>query len=370
MQQRPSINKPGRLTMIVPDSSEIKKILIIMMGGIGNMIFLTPALKALRRSYPSATLTFLLGPYGAEKVLQGSNLLDKTIVIDPEKTRGIKEKIKLIHRLKRENFSLSIASTGTNPSKSGLLCFLARIKYRLGENIKGKDGFYNLKIPFREDSHEVESNIALIQRLGIDIKDKRLFIQRSSEDQNFAQRIFTQHGLEEKFVVGMHPGSGIHQAGFKRWPSERFAQVADWLVEHLHAAVVIFGGPEEDTLAHDIEKMMNSSPLRMTGKTTLGQTAALIEKCNLFTSNDSGLLHVACAVQTPCVGLFGPTNPNRTGPYSESALIIRKKLSCSPCYSQSKIKCQNLDCIELLTVDEVLGATKNFIKTHIKIKNQ
>lgn len=346
--------------------SKIDKILIIMMGGIGNMIFLTPALKALRKACPSSKIHFLLGPYGAEKVIEASNLIDKKIIVDPEKQKGIIETIRHIRKLRKEKFSLSITSTGINPLKSGLLCYLAGIKYRLGENIKGKDLFYNLKVSFDKESHEVESNISMIQKLDIEVKDKTLFIYRSPEDKDFARRIFADHDLEGKLVIGMHPGSGIHQAGFKRWPKERFGRLADSLMANFNASVILLGGPEEINLANDINELMNSNPLIMTGKTTLNEAAALTEKCRLFISNDSGLLHVACAVNTPAIGIYGPTNYKRTGPYSDSSIIVRKELDCSPCYTGEEIKCKPLDCLKQVTVEDVLEAVENMLKKNMK----
>ena len=343
------------------DLSKLERILIVMMGGIGNMIFLTPALKALRKAYPDSRISFLLGPYGADEVVVGSALIDKKIIVDPKKYKGIAGKIKLIQELRRENFSLSIISTGTNPLKSGLLCYLAGIRYRMGEDIEGKGFFYNLKVTYDKNNHEVESNINLIQTLGIKVKDKSLYIHRSPEDKNFARRIFVDHNLEGRLVIGMHPGSGIHQAGFKRWPKEKFAQLADRLVNDYNASVIIFGGSEEVELADDIKRLMKNDPLLMTGKTTLAQAAALIEKCSLFISNDSGLLHVACAVNPAIIGIYGPTDYRRTGPYSNFAVVIRKELDCSPCYRGTKVDCPTLDCLKLITVEEVLKAVDSLL---------
>lgn len=336
------------------DLSQVSKILIIMMGGIGNMVFLTPALKALRKSLPSSKIVLLLGPYGAEKVFQGSNLIDKKIVLEPKKHKGLSGKFRLILRLRREKCSLSITSTGTNPLTSGFLCLLAGIKYRLGENIRNKSLFYNLKVPFDKGSHEVEGNIRLIKKLGIEVEDRTLFIQRTEEDKKSAREFFSQNYLKGRLVIGIHPGSGIHQAGFKRWPKERFARLADSLIKDLDAQVILFGGSEEKILTEEIKDLMKTSPFTLTGKTTLAQTAAFIEKCQLFISNDSGLLHVACAVGTPALGLFGPTDPLRTGPFSSSAIIVRKDLDCSPCYSGKPVSCSNKKCLEFITVKDVL----------------
>jgi heptosyltransferase-2 len=346
------------------DFSKVKNVLIIMMGGIGNMIFLTPALKALRKALPSSTFSFLLGPYSAEKAVEGSNLIDQKIIIEPKKFTGFPGNIRLIRKLRQENFNLSITSTGTNPLKSGLLCALAGIKYRLGENINKKGFFYNLKVPFDKNQHEVESNIHLIQRLGIEVEDRSLFIQRSKEDKNYAQKYFAQNNIEGKLTVGVHPGSGIHQAGFKRWSKERFSQLADRLISKLGATVILFGGAEETKLTEDISRMMRSQPLIMTGQTTLSQTAALIEKCSLFISNDSGLLHVASAVNVPVVGIFGPTDPGQTGPYPNSSAVIRKDMTCSPCYAGKPVRCDHFECLDSITVHDVIEKVKQKLDKH------
>ena len=345
--------------------SKLKNILIIMMGGIGNMIFLTPALKALRKALPSSSFCFLLGPYGAEKAIQGSDLIDKNIVIEPEKYKGLAGYVRLIRELKKERFTLSITSTGTNPVKSGLLCLLSGIKFRSGENVGRKGFFYNFRIPFDKDNHEVESNIQLVQSLGIEVKDRSLFVQKSEEDRNFARDFFIRHGLEGRLVIGIHPGSGVHQAGFKRWPKERFSQLADQLISDLEAAVILFGGADEVELADEIKKTMRSEPIVMSGKTSLSQTAALVENCRLFISNDSGLLHVAGAVNTPAIGIFGPTDPKRTGPYSASSIVIRKDLDCSPCYQGKPVRCSHLECLNLITVAEVFEEAWKRLKKNV-----
>jgi ADP-heptose:LPS heptosyltransferase len=110
---------------------------------------------------------------------------------------------------------------------------------------------------------------------------------------------------------------------------------------------------------------MNSNPILMAGKTTLTQAAALIEKCRLFISNDSGLMHVACAVHTPVIGLYGPTNHIKIGPYSDSSIIIRRGLDCSPCYKREKVKCKRLDCLKFITVDDVFEAVKSLMENNL-----
>jgi len=344
--------------------SKTSKILFIMMGGIGNMIFLTPALKAIRAALPDAELIFLMGPYGAEKIIENSPLFDKKIIIESKTYKGIQGRVKLITALKKEKIDLSFTTAGSNPIKSGLLSLLSGIKYRLGENIDGRGIFYNIKIPFYPYGHEVDSNIRLVEKLGIKVQDFNLFVSTSEKDNQFAEDYFLKNRLEKKLVIGIHPGSGVHQARFKRWPKEKFAQLADWILEQYESSVIVFGGPEETVLAENISKRMQIKPLILAGKATLAQTAALIKKCTLFISNDSGLLHVATAAKTKTISLFGPTDYKKTGAYSDSSFMIRKDLDCSPCYSGKPVRCTHLDCIHSITVEDVKEVVRKQLKKH------
>ncbi|PIV63342.1 MAG: hypothetical protein COS11_07960, partial [bacterium (Candidatus Ratteibacteria) CG01_land_8_20_14_3_00_40_19] len=133
------------------------------------------------------------------------------------------------------------------------------------------------------------------------------------------------------------------------------------LIKTYNAQVIIFGGKQEISLAERVASLMKKNPIIAAGKTTLGETAALIERCNLFITNDSGLMHIACAVKTPVVAIFGPTDYRKTGPYSINSAIIRKNLPCSPCYQRGKVKCKELDCFKLITVEEVLEAAERVL---------
>ena len=151
----------------------------------------------------------------------------------------------------------------------------------------------------------------------------------------------------------MHPGSGIHQAGFKRWPKENFAHLADRLISEYGTAIFLFGGPEERALAEEIESLMKNTPVIMAGQTTLSQTAALIKKYCLFVSNDSGPMHMAAALNVPVVALFGPTDAKATGPVSDKSVVISNKVQCAPCHRR---KCnRDFSCMTKISVHEVMN---------------
>ncbi|MFH1904712.1 MAG: glycosyltransferase family 9 protein [bacterium] len=331
--------------------ANIKKILIIMLGGIGNMIMLTPALRAVRGEYKDAKIYLLVGPYGAENVVKGSDLVDEVIIYNLRKTRLFD----LIGKIKREHFDLSISATGINPLKTGLIIFLGGIKYRLGEDIKRRGWFYNIKAHYFNEIHEVDANIKLVEHLGIKVNNKSLYLHTSEKDKEFASQFLSAKRVVSKNpLVAIHPGSGVHQAGFKRWPVERFAELADEIIKEHNARILILGGKEEIGLEEKMVSLMKNEPILTAGRFSLSRTAALIENCHLLIGNDSGLMHIACAVRTPAVAIFGPTDYKKTAPYSNSAVIVRKDLPCSPCYSKGRVKCKTLECFKTITVEDIM----------------
>ena len=350
-------------------TSSIKNILIIFMGGIGNMILFTPALRALKEKFPYNSITLLVGPFKAEEVVEKSSLIDKVIIYDYQKYRGLISKIKFIKELGNKRFDLTLTATGMNPFKSSLLAFLIRGKYRIGENIKGLGIFYNIKIKYNENLSEVDGNINLLKPLQIEVKEKNLLVCTSEDDKRVANEFFLQHQVKESgLIVGMHPGSG-HFMAYKRWAKENFAELGDKIHKRYGAKIVIFGGPEEVELGNSIANLMKIKPLVLCGRTTLGQTAELIRKCNLFVSNDSGLMHIAVAMGTPLVAIFGPTGVTQTGPYTDKDIVIRKNLRCSPCYHYSKVRCKTLECLNSITVEDVMdGVERQLSRVEVKKK--
>ncbi len=337
--------------------SQIERILAIHMGGIGNVILFTPGLQALRDAFPNTFISLLVARWGAEKVVEGSSLVDEVLVYDNR--WGLLKKIEFIRMLGRKEFDLTVTATGINPLKAGMLTYLSGAPYRIGEDRGWNSFLYTIKSSYDDQMHEVDANLNIIKTIGIEVRNKNLFMSLSDADRGFADTFLKNDGVRSNdFLVGIHPGSGRYQAHFRRWSKYNFAKLADALIQNYGAKFIIFGGIEEISLANDLSELMKEKPIIATGKTTLHQAAALIKRCRLFITNDSGLMHLACAVNIPVVAIWGPTNYKKTGPYSNSAVIIRKELDCSPCYKREKVKCKELDCFRLITVEEVLEAVK------------
>lgn len=183
----------------------------------------------------------------------------------------------------------------------------------------------------------------------------------TSADKEYARELLLKNNVtENEIVVGLHPGSG-GQIG-KRWAKEKFVELGDELYEKYGAKVLLFGGPDEAGLKQDICALMKNKPVLVEG--TLKQTATVIGRCDLFISNDSGLMHIATAMGVPTIGVFGPTDPRRTSPWGEKNTIVAKDMPCIPCYkypffsTNSRIECQRMDCLKTISVEDILLAVR------------
>lgn len=329
----------------------INKILVIFMGGIGNMIMFTPALVALRKKFPSAKIILLCSPLHGDKIVDGSHLVDEILILSKWKLKRISgwlDLFRLIRRLQREKIDLSITGTRLDPVKWGIFTRIIRARYRLGEGKK----FYNL--PVREDPkmHEVDANLNLLKPLGIKVKEPEFYIHIAEEDQKFVREFFAKHFRDkDRINIALHPGGGEKIAP-KRWPAERFARLIDLISSRYRCNFVIMGGDNELDIAKEVAKKA-SAPVIMAVGGTLGQAAELLRHCNIFLGNDTGLMHIAEAVGTPVVALFGPTAYYHFGPYGRQHEIIRKNLPCSPCYNYKPVSCEHRQCLLNITSEEV-----------------
>ncbi|MDD5638651.1 MAG: glycosyltransferase family 9 protein, partial [Candidatus Pacebacteria bacterium] len=216
--------------------------------------------------------------------------------------------------------------------------------------------------------HDVDQNMNLLKIFGLnpDNEERKLTFYISEEDKKFAEDFLKKNHLENDSLVGIHPGAGgainKNWQGFsKRWPEENFIKLCDKLIEEKSAKILIFGGPEEIELKNKIRNLSNYKENITLINKSLKHSAAIIQRCNLFISNDSGLMHIATVFNVPTIGIFGPSDYKRTTPYGENSYIVRKDLPCSPCLkypfhlTSSKIKCKrNFECLKDITVKDVI----------------
>jgi lipopolysaccharide heptosyltransferase II len=350
--------------MAINNSNLPRKILIIFLSGIGNFILFTPTLRAIRSKFPDAEITLLLKHKVVTDIIAGKSLVDK-IIYYPQ-TASFFALVFLTNKL-RNKYDIVVT---TFEAQGWKLAFFVRmiaggfsIGYRTG---KLYDRFYTKILVKSPGIHEIDRHLEIAHILGADVTDKNPEITVMEKDRKFAETIILR---TDKPGIGMHPGSSEFLLR-KRWMPERFAEVADKLSRNYDAKIFIFGGADEVQLAEKISGLMQSKAVIMAGKTTLGQAAALIEKCTLFVSNDSGLMHIAAAVGTPTIAVFGPTDSVKNPPFGEGHTVVRKDLPCSPCLYFGKDGCKSPECLDAITVEDVVDAVENKLGLLDFLKNE
>ncbi len=341
----------------------VKKILVISLAGIGNTLLFTPALRLLRRGFPAAYIVALVMFKGAAEILEGNPHLNEVIHWNFIK-EGAFRSLKFLTQLRACRYDISINAYPANRREYNLISLLVGAKLRLGHRYDHLDllslnFLNNRRVSESYPRHDVEENLALIGLLGIrDDSPGKLEIFLDEGDEKFAGDWLVKRGIARDFKVGFHAGCArFKNQAKRRWAEGKFIQLGKALVQRYKAKILIFGGPDEVQTNQRIDQSLEGDGYMVKG-TTIKQTAALMKRCDLFVTNDSGLMHIAAAVGLPTVAIFGPTNPGWVHPWKTKYEIIRRDFSCSPCffYSARPLSCQYGDfrCIESISVEEVL----------------
>ncbi|MFB0535455.1 MAG: glycosyltransferase family 9 protein [Anaerolineae bacterium] len=343
----PTSNLQSPISNLHPPSS----ILLIRPDHLGDLLFTTPALRALREAFPQARITGLVGPW-AEAVVTGNPCLDEVMLCPfPGFTRQPKKSVigpyvvlgRYARLLRGREFDLAVVLRFDH-WWGALLAYLARIPRRVGYDIAEVKPFLTDAVPYIPGRHEVEQNLALVGALGSQPPLQRfaqpwqgflsahpLEFPLSAQDREFAARYLAEQGVgDDNLLVCIHPGAG---APVKLWRNEGWARVADALVEGYGVKVILTGSTSEAPLVQAIAERMASQPIVAAGQTTLGQLAALMACCRLVLGVDSGPLHLAVAVGSPTVHLYGPVDSRTFGPWGDPArhVVITSGMDCIPC---------------------------------------
>lgn len=342
------------------DHNKIQKILVRGPNWIGDAVMCTPALSALRSGFPHAQITLLVNATIAE-LLKNNPHLDRIWVYDKAGGHhGLMGKVRLSQELSRESFDLAVLFQ--NAFEAALLTKLAKIPIRYGYSTDGRGFLLTHHAPLPKGTcHQTEYYLHLLTPLGITDGSKRLWLVTTDGENEAARQSIRSHGIDDdEQLVGINPGATYGTA--KRWSTERYARLADQLMESPKARILIFGGPGEEDLGHAISSQMRHPALVLTGRLKVRELMAMIRQCDLFLTNDSGPMHIAAAFEIPLVAIFGPTDPQTTSPLGEKSLLLRKQVDCSPCLLR---ECPiDHRCMTRMTVEEVFEATGKYLKNH------
>ena len=342
------------------------KILIIALSGIGDALMFTPALKLLHQSNPTSQIDGLVMFKGTKEIYESNPDFNNVIHFDFLK-EGTINSLKFVLGL-RNKYDVTINVYPSNRKEYNIISFLIGAKQRaavdyLRMNNQNLSWLNNVKVIENDETHNVQTNIKLVEKLLNKKFDEEPLMQISvsADDDSYAEKLINEKNISENdFVVGFHPGCATLKNHIKRrWEPEKFAELGKKLIKDKKAKVLLFGGPEEDDLKISINKTINSKNSFVIKTEKFLQSIAIMKRCNVFVTNDSALMHVASAVGLKVVAIIGPTNPNYIHPWKTEHKIVSLNLDCAPCffYSPKPLTCSRTDvqfkCIKELDVEMV-----------------
>lgn len=360
VEEKFSLDKMAASTVeLYEETLRTKRILVIKLSAVGDVILSIPSLRAIRDKFKEAEIKVIVG-MKAKDILKNCPYIDGIIVYDyKNRDKGLKGFIKKGSLLRKMNFDISIDLQ--NNRRSRLLAATSLIPVRLGYDNRKFSVFLSRKVkPPKESLDPVSHQARLLGALRIPMENKALGLWPSESDEEWADKF-----LEDAWVnrgqplIGVNPGASIRWAT-KRWPVENFAKLCDMLAGRLGARILLTGAKEDTEIGKNIAGLCKSRPIIAIGKSTLMQLTSLIKRCNVFVTSDSAPMHMAAATDVSFVAIFGPTDPNRHLPPCKRCVVIRKELKCSPCYSPRCII--GLKCMKKITVEEVFKAAEQLLE--------
>ncbi len=348
--------------------SEPKKILIMRSGAIGDVVMTTPLIKAIRRKFPSAEIDYLVGNW-SKKVLEGNPQLNRIISFDDKIVydKKIKEILGLIKEIRTEQFDLAFVL-----DKSyhwGILAYLMGIKQRIGFDRFGEGFAHNLSVFYDGSKYEGDYNLELIEKLRISLEsveekvaDRQMNIPLSEAEEDFATAFFRKNKIKGR-TIGIIAG-GAKNPGqtmdLKRWPLENYVSLIRALSKEHN--VLLLGGPSDKDVSERIGHEIKSTNLfDAIGQCGIKESVALMKRCEVVVTHDTGPLHMAAATGTKVIALFGPTPSHRFAP--RNAVVLETKTDKCPCYDVygNFTVCSEPECMKAIRVETVMNKVKEII---------
>lgn len=346
--------------MNLKERRAIRRLLIRSTNWIGDAIMTTPAVRAIRYNFPDAHISMLAKPWVAP-VFDHSPHVDEVVIYDAGgRHAGFTGLLRLAKDLRAGRYDAAILLQ--NAIEAAIIAFLAGIPTRIGFDTDARRLL--LTHPVRRTRaikaiHQTGYYLKILEGAGLASGSPALELHLDPSDIRRAAQILSTHGVASgRPIIGLNPSATFGPA--KQWFPERYAELGERLGRDLDAAILIFGGPSDRALGQSIVDQMSVPAVDLSGRTSLAEAMALIDRCRAFVTNDSGLMHVAAALDTPLVAVFGSTNWTTTSPFSDTSRIVRVPISCSPCM-QPVCPLGHMNCMRKVSVDMVADAVKDLL---------
>jgi lipopolysaccharide heptosyltransferase II len=353
-----------------PETFHPKRILVLRMDLIGDLVLSLPVIRLLKRTYPNAEIDLLAIPSSSKVVMSDPNLAE-VIAYDPNIWRRPKALFKrqnwhearaLRDRLHARHYDLAVSVFGP---WAAILAVLSGAQRRVGFGRESYPGFMTDNVPGAhwqsgDHLHEVDYCLKLSQTAGAssitpDDRIPQLHVDPQAREE--IDEILHQEGIRfDRPIIACHVSSNNGQS--KRWPIPYWAKLINWLLSDDGTTVILTGATNDLPVIEAILRRTHKQPINMAGKTSLTQLAALLQHANLLITGDSGPMHIAAAVGTPLIAIHGPTDPVKSGPVSPQATVLRSNIWCSPCYTAKggPADCRffTTQCMKNITAEQVL----------------
>lgn len=369
--------RPGAPSQRGAARERVRRILVVRVDLLGDVVLTLPAVRALRRAYPEAAID-LLALKSTAPILAGDPDVTRVLACDPTllqhpwkllRGENRRELRALLHTLREARYDLALSVCGDVAS---ILARLAAPRRSVGYAREAYPFLLTDTLPggrYRTRQHEVSYVLDLAVAAGgivlpEDAQPRLRVAPEAARMRDLLARARAERGVRGP-VVAIHVGARNGQA--KRWPPTHIAALAERLTRELDALVALTGAPNEAELAAAVVRRCGACVLNLVGKTTVPELAALLAASDLCVSGDSGPMHVACAVGTPVVALHGPTDPGQSGPTAPDAIVLRRELWCAPCYDpRATAECRfgNPVCMKELAPSLVFAAVRRQLARH------
>jgi heptosyltransferase-3 len=335
----------------------MRSVLIIKLRYIGDVLLATPTVRAIKAARPDVRVTMMVNR-GTEDVLSGNPDMDEIVILDKG---SLAAQWRFIAGLRRRRFDTVIDLT--DGDRSAFLSWISGAPVRIGFNDehRWRGRCYTQVIqPVPGMRHRIDRDLEVLKPINIQAGSKDLQLWLTPEEEDSADQLLDQLGVQRsQSIVMLQPGA---RYWFKAWPPERFAELADRLMSQYGCQVLIGGSDQDIDLAQQIQQMAKSRPIIMAGRTTIKQFAAIAKKSALFIGSDSGAMHIASAVSTPVVALFGPSSPREWGPRGGPVEVLDKELDCRSCFHPTCEQGEQ-NCMRQISIEEVWAAARRMVRS-------
>jgi len=347
------------------NKESIQKILVREVNWIGDVIFSLPALAALRKAYPKAKIAVLANGRAAG-VLRENPLIDEIYTLGPKTGKlSLKNYWRSLLKIRAEKFDLAVLFP--NSFRAAFDGFVSGIPQRVGFPTDARGGLLTHKVPLSEEvahGHRVQYFLRIVEEVGAEVENPQLDLPLPEDVRRTAENFFKEHSLDRSSgVIAVHAGCSKFE---RSWHAERFAELSREMIQRLGTGIVLVGSHTEKAMLKEIAGQIGEKPVYVFTTFEPLELAAIIARANLFVGNDSGVSHLAEAVHTKLVVIYGSSAPWETGPFMPSSSAYRavqKDYPCRPCRERFFNDCEpsvnnKPPCMEDITVENVLAAVE------------